>query len=428
MVIIKKYNKQKDLGEGIDTQFKKYQLQNKTFLKLSTKRKNNFLDRGKGTLASLLPLAAVSLSPLAVQAQTPCNTTNGSVATSGVACGLPAIGTTVDVDGGGIDFVIGPVAGGTVLRVFSPGMTFSGETSGAFVYFNPIADGATITAADVTTVPRSGCGGACTGPACGLTFISYGFIDYDNGLGGWDALGTGILGFLKDDKLGFVEIIHDDANDSATIGEFGIADATTATIPSITVGTCGSFPVELSVFKGEIIDQSIHLLWETASEQNNEGFEIQRSTDGRNFHKIGWVEGAGNSVQSINYRFEDRDIKGNETYYYRLKQMDYDGRSENSAVLALVYTTEGATNIKDFAPNPVTENHTDLKIVSPQAQKASVSVYDAMGKILFEKKTNLIKGLHTIRLDLTDAQSGTHFVRINLENGESQFKKLIISK
>jgi len=55
-------------------------------------------------------------------------------------------------------------------------------------------------------------------------------------------------------------------------------------------------------------------------------------------------------------------------------------------------------------------------------------VYDAVGKQVFEKSTTLINGLHTIRIDLTQATSGTHFVNVILENGESHFKKLVVTK
>ena len=111
-----------------------------------------------------------------------------------------------------------------------------------------------------------------------------------------------------------------------------------------------------------------------------------------------------------------------------MRHADLDGKFEYSNLLTYTNLVESVTTIMDFAPNPVNTDFTELRIISPLRQGAQVVVYDAMGKSLFEKKTTLIKGMHTIRLDLSNAQSGTHFVKVLLENGESYFKKLIVAK
>lgn len=88
-------------------------------------------------------------------------------------------------------------------------------------------------------------------------------------------------------------------------------------------------PVELLSFDvTPINNQYARLEWVTASEINNDGFEVLRSNDGENFEYIGWVDGNGNQTVIHKYTYEDYTIEKEVTYYYRLKQIDYDGQYE----------------------------------------------------------------------------------------------------
>jgi len=88
-------------------------------------------------------------------------------------------------------------------------------------------------------------------------------------------------------------------------------------------------PVELLLFDvTPINNQYARLEWATASEINNEGFEVLRSTDGENFEYIAWISGNGNQTTIHKYSYEDYSIEKGITYYYQLKQIDYDGQYE----------------------------------------------------------------------------------------------------
>ena len=88
-------------------------------------------------------------------------------------------------------------------------------------------------------------------------------------------------------------------------------------------------PVELLSFDvTPINNQYAQLEWVTASEINNDGFEVLRSVDGETFRYIGWVSGNGNQTTIHKYTYEDYSIDKDITYYYRLKQIDYDGQYE----------------------------------------------------------------------------------------------------
>jgi hypothetical protein len=73
------------------------------------------------------------------------------------------------------------------------------------------------------------------------------------------------------------------------------------------------------------------LSWQTATEKNNAGFDIERSTDSTAFSKIGRVKGNGTTTQSHSYTFTDKTASG--TVYYRLKQTDYDGSATYSSTV-----------------------------------------------------------------------------------------------
>lgn len=91
-------------------------------------------------------------------------------------------------------------------------------------------------------------------------------------------------------------------------------------------------PVELLSFEAEILYNAVEFKWATASELNNDKFEIEESYDGLHFKKIGEVEGNGTSTEQQNYSFKIEKT-GNGIFYYRLKQLDFDGQFEYSKVI-----------------------------------------------------------------------------------------------
>src|SRR5690606_37787221 len=88
-------------------------------------------------------------------------------------------------------------------------------------------------------------------------------------------------------------------------------------------------PVELASFTASIIDGKVNLIWQTASETNNYGFEVERKTAGQNFTKVGLVAGYGATTELKNYNFVDNSVTSAK-YIYGLKQVDFDGTFEYS--------------------------------------------------------------------------------------------------
>ena len=105
--------------------------------------------------------------------------------------------------------------------------------------------------------------------------------------------------------------------------------------------TCTVLPVELINFKGEFINGGNYISWETLTEINNDYFSLERSNNTVDFEEVSVVQGKGNSTELQEYSFLDREIL-NETYYYRLKQVDFDGATTYSKIISV----DGEENVK----------------------------------------------------------------------------------
>ncbi|ADR21347.1 hypothetical protein MATR_10240 [Marivirga tractuosa] len=138
-----------------------------------------------------------------------------------------------------------------------------------------------------------------------------------------------------------------------------------------------SLPVEMVFFTAESRSNRVELSWQTASEINNDFFEVQRSFDGKEFEVIGSVEGNGNSLASIDYSFNDYSPLAGDSYY-RLRQVDYDGAFEYSEVVRI--TREEASDLV-AVPNPTQAQNIHLRLSGFHAeQKIQVTIFDVQGR------------------------------------------------
>jgi hypothetical protein len=146
------------------------------------------------------------------------------------------------------------------------------------------------------------------------------------------------------------------------------------------VGDCTLSPVELIGFSGALQDGSAILSWQTATETNNDYFQIERSLDGVSFEAIGTVNGQGTVVGITPYTFADETTPFG-TVYYRLAQYDYDATVSYSNVVQL--TNEAPINVS-VTPNPFGQA-ADLFILAGQETKVNVIVSDLSGRALYQK-------------------------------------------
>jgi len=109
-------------------------------------------------------------------------------------------------------------------------------------------------------------------------------------------------------------------------------------------------PVELTNFQAQSKGADVLLEWQTASETNNLGFEIENSIDGETWNYLEFIRGAGNESIQQSYRYIDEDPE-NGTNYYRLKQNDFDGIFDYSKVVSVSFRDE--TKEIKVSPNPI---------------------------------------------------------------------------
>ena len=190
-------------------------------------------------------------------------------------------------------------------------------------------------------------------------------------------------------------------------------------------------PVELNSFTSQINSNSIKLNWSTSSEQNNSGFEIQRSAVKNGtpdtWTKIGFTEGHGNSNSTAEYSFEDKNLSSGK-YKYRLKQIDFNGNFEfydlsNEVVIGTPTSTELMQNY----PNPFNPV-TNISYRLSENGFVTLKVFDNSGR---EVKTliNEFKeaGYYTNEFNGSDLASGIYFYKLTAGDFV-QTKKLSLVK
>jgi hypothetical protein len=186
-------------------------------------------------------------------------------------------------------------------------------------------------------------------------------------------------------------------------------------ISSATAPACASLPVELTYFRGQSLSETIALNWQTATEENNEGFEIQRSKDGRNWENIGFIAGNGTTFEIQNYEFID-DAPMTSVNYYRLKQMDYDGGFEFSKIVTIAMEQWKNEAMKIF-PNPV---QNELNVVNGQGQAI---IYNMLGQPVREFVINNEQST----INISDLPNGQYILQISQQNGNTQTQRFIRS-
>jgi hypothetical protein len=175
-----------------------------------------------------------------------------------------------------------------------------------------------------------------------------------------------------------------------------------------------TLPIELISFNGELVKKQVVLNWNTASEENNMGFEIQRSFDAANFESIGFVYSKenGNSRSELAYNYNDGQLTKS-TQYYRLRQVDFDGAESFSNVVAISTGLEEANSAVaiQLYPNPVVEE-LNIEFGESPKNKLRLQFFSIKGELLKELSYETGSRILKVALPNNEFPSGLYLLRI----------------
>jgi len=188
--------------------------------------------------------------------------------------------------------------------------------------------------------------------------------------------------------------------------------------------TTNPLPVELVYFKGDTKRDIINLSWETVSEKNNDYFEIERSENARTFEAVAKISGRKTTGSVNKYSYEDRDAVStdNSLFYYRLKQVDLDGTSTFSSIIALALPK--TDKVFSVGPNP-TSGKLTLFANETYSGALSLAILNREGYVITEKQ--LTKAVQT-DFNLEQFPSGIYFLKVKKENLEPQIFRFLLNK
>lgn len=174
-------------------------------------------------------------------------------------------------------------------------------------------------------------------------------------------------------------------------------------------------PIELLSFDAFEKDGDALLNWTTLSERNSDYFDIQRSMDGKNFETIGTVAAMGHSDKATNYSYRDDQVEGGQLYY-RLKEVDFDGKTQFSQIATINILPQISI---DIFPNPFSEE-VNIRFNQPVPGEYELVVRNVNGAVI--RQITMQGGVTPQSLDLADLRSGVYFINVYAPGIEQTFR------
>ncbi|MCO6448984.1 MAG: T9SS type A sorting domain-containing protein [Ignavibacterium album] len=200
---------------------------------------------------------------------------------------------------------------------------------------------------------------------------------------------------------------------SVSDGEFEIASVDTFSF------SFSYIPVELISFTAQTQGSKVVLNWSTASETNNQGFEVERQAGNQHsgvWEKIGYVSGHGTTTEPRFYSFADENLSTG-TYMYRLKQIDFDGSFEYSSEIEASVFSPKEFALNQNYPNPFNPN-TRITFDLPVESAVTLQIFNSLGELIWQQEqSNLSAGSHSVTWDGKDnlgnsLTSGIYFLKM----------------
>lgn len=233
-------------------------------------------------------------------------------------------------------------------------------------------------------------------------------------------LPTQITGLLQDIITG--TLINVPMTDS---GSYTVAQPSIFNKLKMTVNYQGIIPVELVSFHAKTEGNNIKLVWQTATELNNSGFEIQRKSENTSWQKIGFVKGAGTTSEIKNYNFVDT-YSTNGMVSYRLRQIDFDGSFLYSKTINFIIGAPQQFVLNQNFPNPFNPS-TSISFSIPKATNVRLTIYNQIGERVVELiNKNLEAGSYNYNWNAPRQSSGIYFYEMQTDDYRSVRKMTLI--
>ena len=168
-------------------------------------------------------------------------------------------------------------------------------------------------------------------------------------------------------------------------------------------------PVELVAFTAVPQTNDVLLTWSTATEINNDQFQVQRSADGQHFHDLATIPGQGTTSSPHQYTYLDRR-PGPGQWYYRLRQVDLDGQATFSSVVTVQLKSESA--VSRVYPNPVGGQTITVQRQSPVESEVHVDIIGLDQMVVKQHRLHQRKGANLWEIVLPDIQPGVYLLRL----------------
>ncbi|MHB8338741.1 MAG: T9SS type A sorting domain-containing protein [Ignavibacteriaceae bacterium] len=270
--------------------------------------------------------------------------------------------------------------------------------------------------------------GTITRPVANEIWLNIELLNSNNGTlvtknPGWMDVAT--ITFNTINHLGSSNLAWQTANSNWAI--FDANNSTIWTKGTFTNLNTSPLPVELTTFTADIDNNHVELNWQTATEINNYGFEIQRAkkSDSLIWENIGFVAGSGTSNSQKSYSFEDNNPLQN-NFIYRLKQIDINGDYKYSKEIEINLTPKDYVLFQNY-PNPFNPS-TTIKFSVPNKSFVNIKVYDITGREvarLFDGEKEA--GTYLITFNASKLSSGIYFYKISSKSFV-QIRKMLLLK
>ena len=199
-----------------------------------------------------------------------------------------------------------------------------------------------------------------------------------------------------------------------------------------------ALPVELTTFSINIVENTAILNWETATEVNNYGFEVERqyqelsiknqesNLENPSWEKVAFIAGSGNSNSNKVYSYSDNSISASGKYLYRLKQIDIDGKFEYSNTIEVEVGIPTEFDVQQNFPNPFNPS-TTISFSIPEMNNVSVKIYNMLGQEVFTLvNEQLGAGRYNYNFDASNLSSGNYIYRVTAGKNVETRKMILV--